>query len=182
MTEVSEKEILNLIRFKKSKERGFNLLVRKYQNKVYFLIRRIVIRHDIADDLTQEVFIKIWRKIHIFKGNSKLFTWIYRIAVNEALAYLKREQKHEITELEITNEYPGSTLYEDPLFTGDEIYKKLLQAMTTLPPQQKLIFNMRYFDEMKYEEISDVLNLSTGALKASYHHAVKKIEKYINPD
>lgn len=179
MTEISEKEILNLIRTKNSKEKGFELLVRKYQKKVYFLIRRIVFRHDIADDLTQDVFLKVWEKMHTFREDSKLFTWIYRIAVNEALGFLKKERRMET---EDSCEVAVEVSYNDPLFTGDAIYKKLLEAVAGLPPQQQLIFNMRYFDEMKYDEISEVLNLSTGALKASYHHAVKKIEKLMNPD
>lgn len=150
-----------------------------YKERLYWHIRRIVMNHDDADDVLQNTFIKIFRSIDGFKGESKLYSWIYRIGTNEALTFLKQKSR----KLGVSNEELQETMIEnlqsDVYFEGEEIQLKLQKALAKLPEKQKLVFNMKYFQEMKYEEISDVLETSVGGLKASYHLAVKKIESYL---
>lgn len=177
--EISDKELLERFRHPDTKNYSFNLLIRKYQEKTYWHIRRIVINHDDADDVTQETFVKVWKNLDGFKEESQLFTWIYRIATNEALSHLrKKRSKIFIPLINIENKL-ARTLKDDTFFNGDEIQLKLQQAILKLPEKQRIVFNMRYYDELKYEEMSDILGTSVGALKASYHHAVKKIEDHI---
>lgn len=167
-----------LLRFKKpdSKNYAFNLLTRKYQERIYWHIRKMVISHDDANDVVQDTFVKVWKNLEKFKGNSQLYTWIYRIATNECLQFLNKKRRrffipiHDITK-ELANKLEASATMD-----GDEIQFKLQKALLTLPDKQRLVFNMKYFDEMKYQEISDILGTSVGALKASYHIATKKIE------
>ena len=154
--------------------------MRKYQEKVYMHARRIVYRHEDADDVTQNTFIKIFEKIEQFREQSQLFTWIYRIATNEALTFLKKNKVRSFISLSDKPHNLSDSLADDPLFDGDAIQQKLYQAIEKLPNKQKLVFNMKYFEELKYDEISAVLGTSVGALKTSYHHAVKKIEKYLD--
>jgi RNA polymerase sigma factor (sigma-70 family) len=162
-----------------TREEGFNLLLNKYQQKVYWQVRRIIINHDDADDVIQEVFIKVWKNLASFRQDSQLYTWLFRIATNESLTFLKKKQsKNNVSLDELTVEMSES-LNTDPYFTGSEIEKKLQQALLGLPEKQRLVFNMRYYDELKFQEISDILGTSVGALKASYHLAAKKIEMYI---
>ncbi len=178
-----------LLKFENADTRNFafNLLVRKYQQKVYWHIRKMVIDHDDANDLTQETFIKIWNGLDGFKGNSQLFTWIYRIATNECLNFLKKKRLRFFlpigdVEEELLQKLETST-QADSLMGGDEIQLKLQKALLKLPQKQRLVFNMRYFDDLKYEDIAQITGTSVGALKASYHHAVQKIEKYLTePD
>ncbi|MBU2651808.1 MAG: RNA polymerase sigma factor [Bacteroidetes bacterium] len=179
MPDTSDQEILLLIRNESTRNRGFEILVRKYQQKVYYLIRRMVLSHDDADDISQDVFVKVWENIHNFREESKLFTWIYRIATNEALNFLKQSERKRI--MSEGAGLPSTSVSQDPYFSGDEIQAKFYDAIRLLPPRQQLVFNLKYFEELKYEEISDILNVSTGALKASYHHAVKKIMNFLDP-
>ncbi|MBN3034966.1 MAG: RNA polymerase sigma factor [Bacteroidales bacterium] len=165
-----------------SRNYGFYLLVNKYQRKVYWHIRRMVFRHEDADDLTQETFIKTWKGLDKFRGDAKLYTWIYRIATNESLTFLKTQRMKAFFSLS-ANEYRlAADIQSDPYFSGDEVQKKLHQAILSLPPKQRLVFNMRYFEETPYEEMSDILGTSVGALKASYHLASKKIEAFVTSD
>ncbi len=182
MTFPADEIILRLIKNIESQERGFKLLIQKYQRPVYWHVRRIVINHDDANDVTQEVFLKIWKNIFQFRKESKLFTWIYRIATNEALIFIKRKKRRTIFSMDNFNESLIDSISDDNYFNGDEIQEKLQRAIMQLPEKQKLVFNMKYFDELKYEEISGILKTSVGALKASYHLAVKKIEKHIKED
>jgi len=165
-----------------SREQAFNILVKKYQQRVYWHIRKMVIDHDDADDLTQEVFVKIWRKLDTFKGESQLFTWIYRIATNECLNFLGKKKRRAFLSLQDVGKELGKKIDSSDHISGDIIEKKLQKALLTLPEKQRLVFNMKYFDEMPYKDISDILGTSVGALKASYHLAVKKIEAYVGAE
>ncbi len=179
MQEFSDNEILNLFRNEDTRNYGFNLLTKKYQEKVYWHVRRIVINHEDANDVVQNIFLKIWKNLDGFRFESKLFSWIYRIATNEAITFLKNKNKSFFTTLGENNEYLLDNLRDEVRVDCDEIQRKLQRALLKLPEKQRLVFNMRYYDEMKYSEISEVLSTSEGALKASYHHAIKKIEKYL---
>ena len=158
---------------------AFNQLVRKYQQKVYWHIRKMVIDHDDADDLTQEVFIKVWKNLASFRQDSQLYTWIYRIATNECLNFLSAKRRKFFLPINDVAAELNRKLDTSPTLDGDEIQKKLQKALLQLPDEQRLVFNMKYYDDLKYEEISEILGTSVGALKASYHHAVKKIEDYL---
>ncbi len=168
-----------MILVKESCNYGFNLLVRKYQKQIYWHVRRIIIDHDDSNDVVQNTFIKIWKNINKFREESKLFTWIYRIATNEALNFLKRKRQKLFIPLVNVEERLSNSLSDDIYFIGDEIQLKLQKAILQLPEKQRLVFNMKYYNEIKYEDMSEILNTSVGALKASYHIAVKKIEKII---
>ena len=179
MTEYSDLELLEQFRNDGTKHAAFEMIVRKYQQKLYYHIRKMVIDHDDTNDLLQNTFIKVWNNLDKFREDSQLFTWMYRIATNEALTFLKQKNKNRTyrmddVELEV-NEKTGNNEY----YNADHLEMKLQQAIQGLPDKQKLVFNMRYYDRMKYEEMSAVLGTSVGALKASYHHAVAKVEKYI---
>ena len=180
MTEYSDLELLEQFRNDSTKHAAFEMIVRKYQQKLYYHIRKMVIDHDDTNDLLQNTFIKVWNNLDKFREDSQLFTWMYRIATNEALTFLKQKNKNRTyrmddVELEV-NEKTGNNEY----YNVDHLEMKLQQAIQGLPDKQKLVFNMRYYDRMKYEEMSAVLGTSVGALKASYHHAVAKVEKYIS--
>ncbi|MFI5148744.1 MAG: RNA polymerase sigma factor [Bacteroidia bacterium] len=179
MNEYSDKELLEQFRNESSRNMAFNQLVRKYQKRVYWHIRRLVVDHDDADDVTQNTFIKAWKGLLNFKEDSQLFTWLYRIATNESFSFLKQKKASLNLPLDDVSYAISKTMADDNFFTGDEIQKKLQQAILTLPEKQRIVFNMKYFDEMKYEEMSRVLDTSVGALKASYHIAVKKIEAFV---
>lgn len=168
-----------MFRSPESRNYGFNLLVRQYQQQVYWLIRRMVIDHDDTDDLVQETFIKVWNNLESFRSDARLYTWIFRIATNEALSFLNKKKRKLIVPLVDYDRVLSGKLSEGQGFTGDEIQKKLFEAMLTLPEKQRLVFQMKYFDELKYDEISKILGTSVGALKASFHIAVKKIEEFI---
>jgi RNA polymerase sigma factor (sigma-70 family) len=176
---LEDKELLLKIRNPDTRSYGFNLLVREYQKRVYWHIRKMVIDHDDADDLTQEVFIKIHKYIGNFREDSQLYTWIYRIATNECLSFLERKKRRFFLPIgDVAAELTGK-LDQAEHITGDEIQIKLQKALLKLPDKQRLVFNMKYFDDMTYEEISEITNTTVGALKASYHHAVKKIEDFL---
>lgn len=178
MSEHSDSDLISLFRKSDSRNYAFNLIVRKYQERVYWHIRRIVIDHNDADDVVQNTFIKAFEGLDNFREESKLYTWIYRIATNEALTFLKQKRRVFFLPIQDSGNELARTLQDDQYFDGEEIKLKLQQAVLKLPEMQRLVFNMKYFDEMKYEDISEVLGVSVGALKASYHHAVKKIERY----
>jgi RNA polymerase sigma factor (sigma-70 family) len=182
MTEFSDSELLEKFRDEDTRHYAFNCLVLKYQQRLYWHVRRILLDHDDSNDVIQNIFIKVWNNLGSFRQDSQLFTWLYRIATNESLTFLKQKKKRFFVSINDAGSELADKLHSDPLFNGNKIQLKLQQAIQTLPPQQKLVFNMKYFDELKYEEISEILGVTTGALKASYHHAVKKIEKYITGD
>lgn len=169
-----EEELLRQLRETKTREMAFMRLVRMSQEQLYCQIRRIVLTHENADDVLQNVYIKAWSNIETFKGDSKLTTWLYRIAVNESINFMKRHRETH----SIDNESETSLLASDPYFDGDDTQRKLQNAINTLPQKQRIVFNMRYFDEISYNEMSAMLDTSVGALKASYHHAVQKILAY----
>ncbi|MGM5629906.1 RNA polymerase sigma factor [Apibacter raozihei] len=174
---MEEKELLLLI--EKDIEKGFSILVKQYSKPVYWHIRKILLNHDDSDDVTQNVFIKIFQNLKSFKGDSSLKTWIYRIATNESINFLNSAAKKKNVNSEELVAQLSSNLEDDNYFTGDDIQLKLQLAVAKLPEKQRIVFNMKYFDDMKYEEISEILETSVGALKASYHHATKKIEEYL---
>lgn len=180
MSDISEKDLLELLRQKDSFNYGFNLLVRKYQQQVYWIVRRMVISHEDANDRVQDIFIKVWKNVDTFRGEAKLFTWIYRIAVNETISFLQSKRNRFFLPIVDYENQLAQTLEDDNYFTGDEVQKKLQKAILTLPEKQRLVFNMKYFEELQYDQMSEILGTSVGALKASYHIAVKKIEKYLN--
>lgn len=176
----NERALLQQLKSKNSKEFAFKTLVNDYKERLYWHIRKIVISHDDADDVLQNTFIKIFKNLDSFKGDSKLFTWMYRIATNEAITFLKSKAKRNQVSNERLNELSLQNLEADVYFEGDEIQLKLQKAIAQLPKIQQLVFNMRYFDEIKYKDMSEILETSEGALKASYHIAVKKIKSYLN--
>lgn len=151
----------------------------KYQERLYRHVRRMVTDHEDAHDVLQNTFIKVYRNIGAFKGNSKLYTWLYRIATNESLSFLEKRKRRTAFSLDEEDAGLANRLEADPYFDGDEAQIRLQEALHSLPDKQRIVFNLRYFDEMSYQDISDSLGTSVGALKASYHHAVKKIEHYI---
>ena len=176
---LSDQEILDLFKNDTTKEKGFSLLVRKYQEKIYWHVRRLVVDHDDANDVCQNIFIKVWTNLDKFKENSQLYTWLYRIATNESWTFLNQKRKKDSIPL-ATDDYDiGEQLAADPYFEGDALQVKLQKAIAALPEKQRVVFLMRYYDETKYEDMSEMLDTSVGALKASYHHAAKKIEKYL---
>lgn len=157
----------------------FNLIIRKYQEKIYWHIRRLVVDHEDANDLVQEVFLKAWKGMANFRGDSGLFTWLYRIATNEALSFLEKKKRRFFMPWQDVENTLLNKIDTDAYFSADEIQKKLIKAIATLPEKQRVVFSLRYYDEMKYEQMSEILGTSVGALKASYHHAAKKIEEYV---
>jgi RNA polymerase sigma-70 factor (ECF subfamily) len=178
----TDKELVSMFRNPARKSYSFNLITRKYQERLYWHIRKIVISHDDADDLVQNTFLKAWEGLDSFREESQLFTWLYRIATNEALTFLRKKRMKLFLPLVDVENQLSNTLESDSYFNGDEMQMKLHKAILKLPEKQRLVFNMKYFEEMKYEEISGVLGTSVGALKASYHHAVDKIEKFLRED
>lgn len=177
---MEDKDLLLKIRNPETRNYGFNLLVRAYQQRVYSHVRKMVIDHDDADDITQEIFIKIHKAIDGFREDSQLFTWIYRIATNECLTFLNKKKRRFFLPIEDVSAQLSSKLDLMPELSGDEIQKKLQKAILTLPDKQRAVFNMKYFDELSYEDMAQITTTSVGALKASYHHAVKKIEEYLS--
>jgi len=176
---VSDTEILSKFQDERTRNEAFNLLLKKYQQKIYWHVRRMVIDHDDADDLVQDIFVKIWKNLPGFRSDAQLYTWMYRIATNECITFLnKKKQKNNISLDDVSYEL-ADTLADSSYLSGDKIQLKLQRALLTLPDKQRLVFNMKYYDDMKYDEMSEVLGTSVGALKASFHLAVKKIEAYL---
>jgi len=178
--QISDQELIEGLKSERRKDAAFNNLVLKYQERLYWHIRKIVMNHDDADDVLQNTFLKIWKNIGSFREESTLFTWLYRIATNESITFLNQKKRHTIAPLNETGDFLKQNLEADEYFDGDDIQKKLQQAILTLPDKQRLVFNMRYFDEMPYQEMSEILETSVGALKASYHHAAKKVEEFLS--
>ncbi|MDI9339570.1 MAG: sigma-70 family RNA polymerase sigma factor [Sediminibacterium sp.] len=174
-----DEEIIRLYAIESSRNEALGMLISKYQQRLYWHIRKIVIDHDDTDDVLQNTFIKIWKGLEHFKGDSALFTWLYRIATNEALGFLRKKQKENTQSIHPIEYQLSKSLESDQYFKGDEIQLKLQQAILTLPEKQRIVFNMRYYDELPYEQMSEILETSVGALKASYHHAAKKIEDFL---
>ena len=162
-----------------TKEKAFKELISLYKERLYWHVRKIVISHDDTDDVLQNTFIKIYKNIGKFKQESKLFSWMYRIATNEAITFINKRNKERKIDISEVQEHLVSTLENDIYFSGEEIQGILQKAIASLPQKQQLVFNMKYFDNIKYTQISEILGTSVGALKASYFHAVKKIESYI---
>lgn len=179
---MEEKEFIQNLLNPKAQNEAFQKLLLDYQRPLYNHIRNIVLNHDDADDVLQNTFVKVFQNLKNFKGESKLFSWIYRIATNEAITFINKKAKQN----GITNEFLQAKIVEnleaDSHFDGDAIQIKLQKAIVNLPEKQQLVFKMRYFEEIKYEEMSTILGTSVGALKASYHHAVKKIEIFMIKD
>ena len=175
-----EKDFIKELIDPSTQNTAFQKLLREYQKPLYQIIRNIVIDHDDAHDVLQNTFIKVFQNISKFKGDSKLFSWVYRIATNEAITFINNKAKRsKLTSAELQSKLVDN-LQSDVYFEGDEIQLKLQKALVILPEKQQLVFKMKYFEELKYEEISEILGTSVGALKASYFHAVKKIEEYLN--
>lgn len=174
-----ESDFIKRLQNPASQEIAFRELMQLYKERLYWHIRKIVITHDDADDVLQNTFIKVYRSINKFKGDSKLYSWLYRIATNESITHINKIAKR----LQVSNEEHQNrainSLKADTYFEGDDIQLKLQKAIASLPQKQQLVFNMKYFDDLKYKEISDILETSEGALKASYHIAVKKIETFL---
>jgi RNA polymerase sigma-70 factor (ECF subfamily) len=174
-----EKVFIDQLLHPKTQHEAFRELLQLYQKPLYNHIRNIVLNHDDTDDVLQNTFIKVFQNIKNFKGESKLFSWMYRIATNEALSFLQQKAKKNGISNEEAQQKALNKLESDVFFDGDEIQLKLQKGIATLPEKQQLVFKMKYFEELKYEEISEILDTSVGALKASYHIAVKKIEDYL---
>jgi RNA polymerase sigma-70 factor (ECF subfamily) len=175
----TDHEILEKIRSPLTKEIGFRLLIETYQRKVYHIIRRMVIIHEDADDITQNTFIKAYRNLDKFEENSALFTWLYRIATNESLSFLEKKKKRFFFSIDDHQEKMESYLDQPGTLNGEEIQIRLQKAVLKLPEKQRLVFHLKYQEELTYEEMSQITGTSIGALKASYHHAVKKIEQSV---
>ncbi|HEC41594.1 MAG TPA: sigma-70 family RNA polymerase sigma factor [Bacteroides sp.] len=182
MADLNDSELIRRFREGSNRNNAFNQIVTKYQERLYWHIRKLVISHDDTDDVLQNTFIKAFEALDRFREDASLFTWLYRIATNESLSFLKKKKKWYLQPLGENLGFLENTLESDTYFSGDEIQMKLQKAIVRLPEKQRLVFNMKYFDELKYEEISEILKTSVGALKASYHHAIKKLEKYLTED
>ena len=179
MSAPDDKELLEKFRDPSTKENAFTAIVRKYQEKLYWHIRRLVVDHDDANDVLQNVFIKVWKGLENFREDAKLYTWLYRIASNEALSFLEQRKKRASVPFDDVSGGLSENLKADKDFDAFKLEWKLHLAIQQLPEKKKIVFSLRYYDEMPYEEMSRVLDTSEGALKASYHHAAKKIEEYI---
>ncbi len=175
----NEKELVSNLKNPKTLDNAFKVLVGLYKERLYWHIRKIVISHDDTDDVLQNTFIKVYKNIINFKGDSKLFSWMYRIATNEAITFLNKKAKRLSVSSEEVKLTAINNLESDVYFEGDTIQLKLQQAIATLPQKQQLVFNMKYFDNITYKDLSEILKTSEGALKTSYHLAVKKIEAFL---
>ncbi|GEP95629.1 RNA polymerase sigma factor [Chitinophaga cymbidii] len=174
-----DNELLSLYRQPDTKEKGFTLIVRKYQERLYWHVRRLVIDHEDANDVLQNMFIKVWKSLGDFREDARLYTWLYKIATNECLTFLEQQKRKAAISLSDVESGLSNKLQSDSQFDANKIEWKLQKAILMLPEKQRVVFNLRYYDEMPYEEMSRVLETSEGALKASYHHAVKKVEEFM---
>lgn len=177
-TPTTDERIIRLLQEEATRERGFRLLMGAYQERLYHHLRRLVNQHEDANDLLQNCLVKVYRNIDSFRGQSSLYTWLYRIASNEAFTFLKRRQRRATEELPAVLPTAGQ-FQADSWFDGDELERQLQYAVQQLPDRQRSVFCLRYFEELSYREIADILGTSVGSLKASYHHAVKKVERCI---
>ncbi len=176
---IEDSELLVMFREPASKEKAYTSIIRKYQERLYWHIRRMVVDHEDANDVLQNVFIRVWNGLENFREDAKLYTWLYRVATNECLTFLEQQKRKATVSMDGIEEGLSNQVKADKDFDASKIEWKLQLAIQRLPEKQRLVFNLRYYDEMPYEEMSRVLETSEGALKASYHHAVKKIEDYI---
>lgn len=172
---VQEATLIENLKSKEHREQAFRELIAQYKERLYWHIRKMVLDHDDTDDILQNTFIKIFKNIHAFKGDSKLYTWMYRVATNEAITFINQKARKNMISSEQVQEQALLQLESDVYFEGEAIQLKLQKAIATLPPRQQLIFNMKYFDDLTFEDLSEVLETSVGGLKSSYHIAVKKI-------
>jgi RNA polymerase sigma-70 factor (ECF subfamily) len=176
---IQDTELLMQFRNVETKERAFTAIIKKYQEKLYWHIRRMVVEHEDANDVLQNVFIRVWNGLENFREDSQLYTWLYRIATNECLSYLEQQKRKSALSFDEMESGLSNKIVADKYFDPNKLEWKLQLAIQKLPEKQRVVFTLRYYDEMPYEEMSRVLDTSEGALKASYHHAVKKIEDYI---
>jgi RNA polymerase sigma-70 factor (ECF subfamily) len=172
-------ELLQQFRDPLTKEKAFTEIIKKYQEKLYWHIRRMVVHHEDANDMLQNVFIRIWNGLNNFREDAQLYTWLYRVATNECLTFLEQQKKKSSVSMDDVEAGLSNRIVADKYFDPNKLEWKLQLAMQQLPEKQRIVFNLRYYDEMPYEEMSRVLETSQGALKASYHHAVKKVEEFI---
>ena len=182
MQSIIEEEIVNQLHDPAKQREAFAWIVSTYGEKLYWQIRKMVLTHDDTNDLLQNTFMKAWTNIDYFRGEAKISTWLYKIAINESLTFLTKQRNQEAVSMDDADLFLLERLKGDDYFDGDEAQLKLQKAILTLPDKQRLVFNMKYYDEMKYEDMSEILGTSVGALKASYHHAVKKIEAFLTKD
>ena len=178
--EYNEEIIIEELRNDDTRQRAFNKVMRHYSQPLYWQIRRMVIDHENTNDILQETFIKAWININHFRGDAKLSTWLYKIAINESITFLNKERNKQTTSIDDEDSFLINNLQADDWFDGNDLQLELQKAINRLPEKQRLVFNMRFFDEMKYEDMSEILGTSVGALKASYHHAAKKIEEFFS--
>jgi len=179
---MEEKQILELLKNEEGLTQAFNLIVRTYSERLYLSIRRMVSCHEDADDILQDTFVKVWRYLPGFREESSLYTWLYRIAINTTITFLRKEKARMVLSLSDYGEYVDSRMEGDTTFDGNELQRCLHKAVATLPPKQRIVFVMRYFEERKYEEIAEALGGTVGSLKASYHHAYLKITEQLKTE
>ncbi len=182
MQQYTESELVERLRTPATQRDAFAQVVSLYGEKLYWQIRKMVLNHDDANDLLQNTFLKAWTNIDYFRGEAKLSTWLYKIAINECITFLNKQRNNNNISIDDTDVFLLEKLKGDDYFDGNDAQQKLQEAILTLPEKQRLVFNMKYFDEMKYDEMSEILGTSVGALKASYHHAVKKVEEFLTKD
>lgn len=177
---IDDTEIVKRLHDPKQCREAFTKIIKTYSEPLYWQIRRMVMNHDDANDLLQNTFLKAWSNIENFRGDAKLSTWLYKIAINESITFINKEKQKQNISIDDDDSFLVNSLESDQWFDGDELKLLLQKAIATLPDKQRMIFNMKYFDEMKYEDMSEILGTTVGALKASYHHAVKKIELFFS--
>lgn len=182
MQQNREDEILKQMQSPGQQRAAFTQIVNLYSEKLYWHIRKMVLNHDDANDLLQNTFLKAWSNLDTFRGESRLSTWLYKIAINECITFLNKQRNQNNVSIDDTDVFLLERLKGDPFFDGDAVQQKLQEAILTLPDKQRIVFVMKYFDDMKYEDMSEILNTSVGALKASYHHATKKVEELLTKD
>lgn len=179
MNSYNERQAIAFLQDKQTQRKGFEMIVAQYGEQLYWQIRRLVLSHDDANDLLQNTFIKAWMNIDYFRGEAKISTWLYRIALNESLTFLSKKRAVQMVNIDDPEAEMLHKLAADPYFSGDKVQMALQKALLTLPEKQRMVFNLKYYQDMKYEEMSEIFGTSVGALKASYHHAVKKIEHFL---
>jgi RNA polymerase sigma factor, sigma-70 family len=182
MRQNTEDELIRRLKDPNTQRDAFSHVVSEYSEKLYWYVRKMVLGHDDANDLLQNTFIKAWMNIDSFRGDSMLSTWLYKIAMNECITFLKKQRSLNNISIDDTDVYLLEKLKGDEFFDGDAAQFKLQEAILRLPEKQRQVFNLKYYEEMKYEEMSELLGTSVGALKASYHHAMKKVEEFLTKD
>lgn len=176
---IDEKALVDQLHDENTAAKAFRTLVEAYSQPIYWQVRKMVVNHEDANDLVQNVFLKAWNNLHNFRGDAKLSTWLFKIAVNESINFINKEKQRLHLNEDADDSFILNNIEADEYFDGNALEAELLKAIARLPEKQRLVFNMRYYDEMKYEDISEILGTSVGALKASYHHAVKKVTDWV---